>query len=122
MLILSCNGVRVPFHVGQTGRLLRRIEDYQCREFGACTDFRIGEAIKYLSETRQCGIELRFKQSQKRQKGERDLIRELLLADCPLLNHLSAYDYKVANREEEIQIIARFCEMILWRNGLMDHT
>jgi hypothetical protein len=101
-LILSRDGLRVPFYIRQTGRLVGRMGDYQYRHFEACTDFRVGEAIKYLSETKQYRIEVRFRQSDDPRQEERRHIRELLLAGFPLLNHLAAYDYKVANREEEV--------------------
>ena len=52
----------VPFYVGQTGRLWGRLDDYYWAMFSAPTDFRVGEAIRYLS-ARGYRITVKYKSS-----------------------------------------------------------
>jgi hypothetical protein len=44
------NEQEVPFYVGETGRLNERTDDYCVKQFGAATDFRVGEAICYIGD------------------------------------------------------------------------
>ena len=39
----------VPFYVGQTTRIWGRLDDYYWAMLSAPTDFRVGEAVRYLS-------------------------------------------------------------------------
>ena len=48
--VLFCTDgtVETPFYVGQTDRFSGRMNDYHLANFKACTDFCVGEAVKYL--------------------------------------------------------------------------
>src|SRR3990172_2147914 len=39
---------RVPFYVGESSRHVGRFGDYVSAKFSAPTDFKVGEAVKYL--------------------------------------------------------------------------
>jgi len=104
-----------PFYVGQTKRLAGRMNDYRVAQFAACTDFRVGEAVKYLKDRKKCRIVVRYKVSGKMRKDERALIRELHLSGVRLLNDLSGYNYRKANQTEERAAVHKFCEVMLSR-------
>jgi hypothetical protein len=87
--------------------------DYYSAQFAASTDFRVGKTIKFFAQERQCGIQVRFKQSDHGRQEEVRIIRELLLLGYHLLNSLPGYDYLVANKNNEQEVIQRFCRMIL---------
>lgn len=87
--------------------------DYCTAQFQACTDFRVGEAIKYLREHKGCRITLRYKASDNPPKDERELIRELQVSGPRLLNGLVAYDYQATKPETERLFIRRFCDLLV---------
>lgn len=112
VLCWSASGGDVPFYVGQTDRLRERMSDYQNAQFAASTDFRVGEAIRYLRDQRSLRIVVRYKKSKDPGKDEYTLIRDLQLFGLRLLNSLPSYDYVKAD-EEERRTAQRFCEMLL---------
>ena len=114
-LVVEAEGQSFPLYVGQTQRLLGRIEDYQAAQFHAPTDFRVGEAIRYLCE-KQCVVRFLYKPTNAHLKDEKVLIRELLLRGCALLNFLGAFDYKTASPIDERLLVRRFCDMALARS------
>jgi hypothetical protein len=88
--------------------------DYCTAQFDACTDFRVGEAIRYLREKKGCRISLRYKASGNPRKDEYDLIRELHVSGPRLLNGLVAYDYRTTDPAAErlfIPSILRFSSL-----------
>ncbi|WP_263359655.1 hypothetical protein [Acidicapsa ligni] len=107
--------MRIPLYVGQTRRLLGRVGDYHSAQFYAPTDFCVGEAIKYLRGEKQCRIDFLYRSSESHRKDEKVLIRELLLAGCTLLNVLSSFDYKSAEKSDERLLVHRFFDMALDR-------
>ena len=113
VFILYSGSRQLPFYVGQTKRFAARMGDYVSAQFAASTDFRVGEAIRFFSQERQCGIKVRFKQSDHGLQDEYHIIRELQLSGFHLLNSLRAYDYRQASKEAEQDIVQRFCRMIL---------
>jgi hypothetical protein len=74
-LFLTRGELCVPFYVGQTENLLRRAGDYEYKDFTACTDFKVGVAIQYLTRRHGCKIELLAKESASRKDDEKYLIR-----------------------------------------------
>jgi hypothetical protein len=112
-LIVEAGTIRFPLYVGQTGRLLGRVGDYQTAQFAAATDFRVGEAIKYLLGSRDCRVHFLYRPTASHLKDEKLLIRELLLSGYTLLNFLGAFDYKGSNQVDERAVIHRFCDMAL---------
>ncbi len=112
-LIIEVGTQTFPLYVGQTGRLLGRIGDYQTAQFAAPTDFRVGEAIKYLTLDKGCTVDFLYRPSTSHLKDEKLLIRELLLSGYTLLNFLGAFDYKGANAADERRVVHRFCDMAL---------
>jgi hypothetical protein len=109
----KANGADVPFYVGQTERLRGRMGDYQSAQFAACTDFRVGEAIRYLREERGLCVVVLYRKSDDPRHEEYTLIRDLQLAGLRLLNSLPSYDYRKADRNEEQRTVRKFCEMLL---------
>jgi len=113
VLCWKANSRDVPFYVGQTNRLQERMSDFQSAQFAACTDFRVGEAIRYLRDQRSLRIVVRYKVSKDPVKDEYTLIRDLQLSGLRLLNSLPSYDYLKADHHEELRTVQRFCEMLL---------
>ncbi len=107
------DGVESPFYVGQTKRLPGRMNDYRLAQFAACTDFRVGEAVRYLRDNKKCRIVVRFKASAEMRKDECGLIRELQLSGVRLMNEFSGYDYRRANETEERAAVQRFCDLMV---------
>jgi hypothetical protein len=106
-------GQEVPFYVGQTKRLSDRLGDYLEAPFAAATDFRVGEAARYL-QSKGLSLRVRYRRSDDSRKDEYHLIRQLQLRGVRLLNELQAYDYKTANQVDEREVVHRFCDVLLW--------
>jgi hypothetical protein len=120
VLVVTVNCLRFPIYVGQTGNIQHRFAEYCYSDWYAPTDFRVGSAVKYFSSL-QASIELFFNEipgdsASVRRRAEHKLIREFLLNGMPLLNSLSAYDYKTASRDDERKIVERFCDMATRRS------
>jgi hypothetical protein len=113
VFIVFCNGRQLPIYVGQTKRLAARMGDYEYAQFAACTDFRVGEAVRYFHNERDCGIQVRYRSSTHGLQDEYRIIRELQLLGFHLLNDLRAYDYHQTNADAERKIIRRFCNVIM---------
>ena len=110
VVLVELEGRKFPLYVGQTGRLAGRFGDYVCAQFHAPTDFRVGEACKYFVKAGG-RIHLFYRESSERLKDERLILRELVIAGFSLLNSLSAFNYREASKEEELQVVHRFCAM-----------
>jgi hypothetical protein len=111
-LCLALDGREIPFYIGETGRLARRMGDYVAAQFAAPTDFRVGTAAFYLAE-RGTRIIVRYKHSETRKQDEQDLIPECVIAGYHLLNCVPSYSYSTASRDAEKQKVVKFCEMLL---------
>jgi hypothetical protein len=114
VLVVENSGQSIPLYVGQTSRLAGRIGDYVAAPWSASTDFRVGEAIKYLRD-KGCTLHFHYKVSSEHTKAEKDMIRDLLLSGHLLLNFLGGYDYTTAKKEDERKIVHLFCDTILKR-------
>ena len=106
----------VPFYVGQTQAILGRMNDYHWADFQASTDFRVGEAVKYLRE-KGLHVIARYRLSAaskpEREKEERCLIDALKAEGVVLLNCFPGYDYRKSILEEQRGRIQRFIDEIL---------
>lgn len=115
-IIVTAQNGQFPLYIGQTGRLGGRIGDYTTAQFHAPTDFRVGEAIRYLLTKKLCRVDFFYRPSEAHLQDEKVLIREFLLAGYTLMNFLAAFDYKTANQDEERSLVHRFCDMALSRS------
>ena len=111
------DGVEVAFYVGETGRLAARINEYCMAGFGACTDFRTGEAIRYLIGVKKRRIILKYRPSKNQKEDEKQLIRDLLLSGVRILNSFPGYDYRYADKAEERQAVQNYCDMFVRLNN-----
>jgi hypothetical protein len=110
------DGMEIPFYVGQTNRFSGRMNDYCLASFKACTDFCVGEAVKYLKDTKNYRVVVRHRPSPEPPKEEKAIIRRLLVSGVWLLNCLPRYDYRADSEAEEREIVQRFCDMFTRRN------
>jgi hypothetical protein len=106
------NGVENPFYVGQTRRLQERMDDYLFASFQASTDFRVGEAVKYLNDIKNYPVIVKYRASTDPPKEEYEIIRELLMEGTWLLNCFPGYDYLKANEADERNAVQRFCNAL----------
>ena len=87
------------FYVGESSRHIGRLGDYLSAQFSAPTDFKVGEAIKYLlSIGYEVGV--KYKESQSRKVDEKSVLDELR-KNSKMLNDLPGYDYKTADEMKE---------------------
>lgn len=107
----AVDSVEVPFYVGQTNRFSGRMRDYGIANFKACTDFCVGEAVKYLTTAKNCRVTVRYKASTDPLREEKAVIRNLLISGVWLLNCLPRYDYRTDGEEAEREVVQRFCDM-----------
>jgi len=106
------NEQEVPFYVGETGRLNERMDDYCVKQFGAATDFRVGEAICYIRDEWKFKIVVRYKPSSDRKKEEYLIVRNLQTSGFRLLNDLLGYNYKLADKQDEREAVRKFCDVL----------
>jgi hypothetical protein len=112
--ILYCDsgGRPLPFYVGETQAIWRRLDDYYWAQFDASTDFRVGEAVRYL-HAKGLRVMARYKPSEDRRNGERSIIGEFRAQGIELLNDLRGYDYRTAKEDEERSKIQRFIDRLI---------
>ena len=107
----------VPFYVGQTGRLWGRLDDYYWAMFSAPTDFRVGEAIRYLS-ARGYRITVKYKSSAAPLEEEAK-IKAALRKHYELLND-RGFDWRQAEEPEERRKVQEFFNYALaWEARLI---
>lgn len=98
----------IPLYVGETNRLQGRIGDYISADFKAPTNFKVGEAIKYLQK-RGYRVIIRYKPSEDRKREQNELIKYFQGSGCyRLLNELIGYDPKKTDENEERKRIRKF--------------
>ncbi len=100
----------IPIYVGETDIIQRRIGDYVSAKFSAATDFKVGEAIKYLIE-KGFRVTIKYESLEReRRKEEEKRIKEYFReAGYRLLNDW-AYNYETADEETERKRIREFCD------------
>jgi hypothetical protein len=86
----------VPVYVGESSRHFGRFGDYVSGQFSAPTDFKVGEAIKWLRE-RDYRVIIKYKESTSRREEEASLIASLKGQPLTLLNDLKGYNYRSAH-------------------------
>jgi hypothetical protein len=106
------NGVEQPFYVGQTKTIWRRLDDYYWAQFQACTDFRVGEAVKYFS-SKSYSIMVKYKACTDSLKEERKVIDGLHLENRLLLNDFRSYNYRTADEEQERAALKKFIDCLV---------
>jgi hypothetical protein len=106
--------VEVPFYVGETGGLSKRMKNYCAASFSCVPDFRVGECIRYLKETKQYRVIFRYRSSsdgKKERKREEDDIKEgLLLSGRLLLNYFRGHSHHVDKEIVERERLHKFCD------------
>jgi hypothetical protein len=107
--------LEIPFYAGETGRLLGRVSDYMIANFKASTDFKVGEAIKYLQDKGH-KIEIKYKETNERKIEQDKIIKKFQDLGIRLLNELKGYDYKIADIKQERQRIINFCNILIKNN------
>jgi hypothetical protein len=109
----------VPFYVGQTSRIWGRLDDYYWATLSAPTDFRVGEAVRYL-HTKGYLVVVKYKSIADSRRAESDIIEELhrLRGATTLLNDLSGFDWKKADELEERRRIHAFIDILLTDSAL----
>lgn len=110
-------GKEVPFYVGQTQAIWGRMNDYHWAEFQANTDFRVGQAVRYLAE-KKLSVVVKYKQSapieRDRVKEEQQIISILKNDGRTLLNHRrTPYEYSTDDPEAVIKEIRKVVDEIL---------
>ena len=78
----------IPFYIGETSSFTARIGDYQRAHFSAITDFKVGQAVRYLRE-RGYSVVVGCSEHPNRRKEEKRLIQEAKEKQHELLNGLS---------------------------------
>lgn len=116
------DGKEVPFYVGQTRNLRRRMGEYIISSWVATTDFIVGEAIKYLQEN-SYGVMIRFwsasEKEEERKLEEQRKIDKFQREGHQLLNRSNTrvgYNYRVANQNEIRDRIRKEVDEILREN------
>jgi hypothetical protein len=100
------------FYVGETDRFGARMMDYVIAAFGASTDFKVGEAIRYLVAN-GARVTVGYNECANRKDAramERDFINGLRIEGVGLINDLDGYDYRTAINSDERTKIHDFCD------------
>ena len=125
-MYVFCWGSReVPFYVGESSKLWKRIEnDYRLirwngaplKKLEAPTDFCVAEAVAYLNGKKGHPIKVRYKQSSPdrgvRKKEEARIINDLVIEGWRLLNCIRRFKSKETSAENERETIKTFCDML----------
>lgn len=107
----AINNAEVPFYVGETDRFAERMGHYFRAQFAAPTDFKVGEAVRYLT-TKDIRIKVGYRECRDRQdrkRAESELINSLR-ARFKLLNDIPGYNYRTADEIAERQRVHVFCD------------
>lgn len=105
----------IPFYVGETSRGVGRFGDYLSAKFSAPTDFKVGEAVRYLTD-RGFTVKIRYKESPERKMEERAAIDELQKV-TRLLNELQGFNYTTADEEVERVRLHEFLGVLVKEKG-----
>ncbi|MBN2267725.1 MAG: hypothetical protein JW725_05320 [Candidatus Babeliaceae bacterium] len=110
------SGREVPLYVGESLRGVRRFGDYISAKFSAPTDFKVGEAVRYL-QSRGFKVRIKYKESEDR-KGEERKIVSILRRKSRLLNELEGFSYTASNEEAERTKLYSFLEIMTQERGI----
>jgi len=101
-----------PFYIGQSSRNIGRLGDYISAKFSASTDFKVGEAVRYLYN-KNYQVVVRYSPSDNKLEDESRLLIKCKRIGLPMLNDLKGYDYKTAIEMEEREKIQDYVEYLL---------
>jgi len=101
----------LPFYVGESSRHVGRFGDYVSANFSAATDFKVGEAVKYLRK-KGLRVVIKFQESHNRKEEEKRILQHLR-STFKLLNDLKGYRYGDSDASSERLKIHQFIEQIL---------
>jgi hypothetical protein len=95
------------------------MSDYLRASFGAATDFKVGEAVRYLAQN---GIRVRVGCQEHPDRRcarakESELIERLNSEGIPLLNNLDGYNYRAAIESDERSKVHKFCDDNILRSS-----
>ncbi len=105
----------IPFYIGESSRGIGRFCDYISAQFGAPTDFKVGEAVRYLREL-GFTVGIKYKESSDRKKEEKAFI-DRLKKNHRLINELKGFNYKSAMKQDERARIRDFVETLVLEKG-----
>lgn len=94
-----------PFYVGQSSRNIGRFGDYISAKFSAATDFKVGQAIEFLTNN-GFKVEFKYRSTLDRLMEEKELINSI----NPILNTIKGYDYKNSDDKVELRNIQEFLQ------------
>jgi hypothetical protein len=94
-----------PFYVGQSSRNIGRFGDYISAKFSAATDFKVGQAIEFLTNN-GFKVEFKYRSTLDRLMEEKELINSI----NPILNTIKGYDYKNSDYTVELRNIQEFLQ------------
>jgi hypothetical protein len=115
-------GEEVPFYVGSTDKIPRRMDNYDDAHFTSPRDFIVGTAIRYLENTKKFHVIVKYRRSfdeEKKREADEDALRRTLASGSRLLNNFPSYVSKVPDEEkmskevEKKKEIEDFCEELI---------
>jgi hypothetical protein len=110
---LNDQEVERPFYVGETNRFEARMFDYVIATFGSATDFKVGEAVRFLVEVGNARVTVGYDECADRTAGrklERNYIKRMHSEGFRLINDLKGYDYRTATDADERTRVQEFCK------------
>jgi hypothetical protein len=102
----------IPFYVGETHSVRNRLDDYCWADFQASTDFKVGEAVKYLCE-KGFRVVVKIKASLNRLQEQNEIIARLRQEGIKLLNDCPGYKYETADEANERVRVHQFVDSLL---------
>jgi hypothetical protein len=100
-----------PFYVGQSSRHVGRFGDYLKPNFSAATDFKVGQAIEFLTNN---GFKVEFKYRSTLNPITEE--RELIDIINPVLNTSRGYNYKNSDDKTELSRIEETMKIWIVKN------
>ncbi|MBN1104291.1 MAG: hypothetical protein JXL84_12815 [Deltaproteobacteria bacterium] len=110
------NCLEVPLYVGESSRAIGRFGDYISAKFSAPTDFKVGEAVRYL-KGRGFKVRIKYKESEDRKSEERKII-SILQKKSRLLNELEGFSLTVSNEDAERARLHAFLKIVTQERGI----
>lgn len=109
---VTADDKEIPFYVGQTKSSWQRLNDYYWADCQTSTDFKVGEAVKYLNE-RGYHVVAKYKPSMSPREEEKTIIDMLKAEGSNLLNDCAGYKYQTAKEADERVRIQRYVNALL---------
>jgi len=116
-------GVEVPFYVGSTDKIPRRMDNYDDAHFTSPRDFIVGTAVRYFENTKKFHVIVKYRRSFDEKAGrevDEDALRKTLESSgSRLLNNFPSYISKVPDEEkmskevEKKKEVEDFCEELI---------